>query len=134
MTRRTQPRLVAKYYEYGSLKFFRHLAIDVRFEHFGSKWAVLLFPRLHYTKDGERAWEGAAARSYAIRARAQEYNPQYLNHLLFWSYLLGRGKEQFDLVIEDEVVATIKGVPTPVTATFSPVTQPVRQPKTSKAA
>jgi hypothetical protein len=134
ITQRTQPRLVAKYYEYGSLRFFRHLAIDARFERFGDAWAVLLFPRLHYTRDGVRAWEGETARSYAIRARAQEYNPQYLNHLLFWAHLLSRGKDSFDLVIEDEAIAKVQGTPIPATTTFSPVTQPVRQPKLKKVA
>lgn len=134
VTQRTQPRLVTKYYEYGKLGFFRHIALDARFERFGEQWAILLFPRLHYTRDGKQAWDGQVARSYAIRARAQEYNPQYLNHLLFWSQQLSTGNDEFELMVEDVSVATISGVPASVTATFSPVTQPVRQPKPKKAA
>jgi hypothetical protein len=134
VTHRTQPRLVAKYYEYGKLSFWRHLALDARFERFGDTWAVLLYPRLYYTRDGVRQWEGEAARSYGIRARAQEYNPQYLNNLLFWGHLLSKGELTFDLVIEDETIATIKGVPASAQAKFSPITQPIRQPKPDKAA
>jgi hypothetical protein len=37
-------------------------------------------------------------------------------------------------VIEDETIATIKGVPASAQAKFSPITQPIRQPKPDKAA
>jgi hypothetical protein len=118
-TGREQPRLVAKYYEYGkSVNFYRHVALDARFERFGDRWAITLHPRLHFTVDGQSAWEGKAARSYAIRARAQEFNAAYLNNVLFWAYELSGGQPSFELKAYGTTVARVSGVPLTVETAF----------------
>jgi hypothetical protein len=118
-TGRTYSRLVAKRYVYGKVSFFRHQALDAKFERFGDKWAVAIYPHLHFTTDGTKAWEGQIARSYLIRARAEEYNNVYLNNVLFWANQLSQGKAAFDLRVGDQTVATISGAPLTVETTFS---------------
>jgi hypothetical protein len=123
-TGRSQPRLVAKHYEYGRLKFFRHQAVTANFEQFGGKWSIALHPALHYTLDGSKPWETDAAKSFAIRARAEEYNNVYLNNVLFWSYQLARGEQTFDLKVGEVAIARVSGVPLTVDAAFSIQTSP----------
>jgi hypothetical protein len=118
-TGRSQSRLVAKYYSYGKLKFYRHLAFDARCERFGDKWSIALDPRLHYTLDGTRVWEGEAARSFAIRARAEEYNNVYLNNILFWAHQLARGQTTFELRIAGQAIARANGIPEIAETSFS---------------
>lgn len=118
-TRRSHSRLVAKHYSYGKVSFFRHQALDARFERFGESWAVGIYPALHFSTDGIKPWEGEIARSYAIRARAEEYNNVYLNNVLFWANQLARGEPSFDLFVGDEPVATVSGAPLTVEAGFS---------------
>lgn len=127
-TGRTQPRLVAKYYAYGKLNFFRHQALKVQVQQFGASWAISLRPAFHFTVDGRRLWAGEAARSYAIRARAEQYNNAYLNDVLFWANQLSRGERVFALRVGSEQVATVSGTPLTVQADFTvrPANAPIR--------
>lgn len=99
-------------------KFYRHSALDAHFERFGDRWAIVLHPRLHFSLDGQNAWEGKVARSYAIRARAREFNAAYLNNVLFWAYELSRGQLSFELQLYGITVARVSGVPLTVEAGF----------------
>lgn len=117
-TERTQPRLVAKHYVYGKHQFFKHLALSARFEQYGSKWAIYLKPMHYFTVDGEKQWRGETARSYAIKNRVKEYNPQYLNHVLFWSFILSNGKPEFSLKLDYKTIVTIKGSPESINVSF----------------
>ena len=125
-TGRTNSRFVAKHHEYGKLKFFRHAALDFRFETFGTKAALSLQPQIHFTSDGTHPWESTRTKSFAIRARAKEYNDVYLNNLLFWSHLMAKGEKDFDLTVNDAVVATLSGSPIVTRASFSIQTNTVR--------
>jgi hypothetical protein len=118
-TRRTQPRTVSKFYEYGKLRFYRHHSLEARFDRMGDTWVVVLDPRLHFTLDGEKPWEGEKAKSFAIRARAEQYNDVYLNNVLFWAHQLSRGDERFWLSSWDEDIVRISGSPITVEAPFS---------------
>jgi Domain of unknown function (DUF4365) len=118
-TGKNPSRLVAKHYTYGKLSFFRHLALNARVQRFGLQWAIGIYPALHFSTDGTRPWTGEAARSYAIRARAEEYNNVYLNNVLFWASQLSGGQEAFTLHVGDEPVVTISGVPLIAEAGFS---------------
>jgi hypothetical protein len=117
-TSRTHSRLVAKHYAYGRLSFYRHQALDARFEHFGNRWAIGIYPGLHFSVDGVRQWMGDAARSYAIRARSEQYNDVYLNNVLFWANQISGGQSTFDLDVGIEPVTTVSGVPLTVDAGF----------------
>lgn len=118
-TGRTQMRLVAKHYSYGKVSFYRHHALQVRIERFGGGWAIALRPALHFTTDGRRTWEGEIARSYAIRARAEQYNDIYLNNVLFWANQLARGEPTFRLTVGDKPLGLVSGVPLTVEVAFS---------------
>jgi hypothetical protein len=118
-TARTYNRLVAKHYTYGRISFFRHLALDARFERLGGQWAIAIYPQLHFTTDGTKVWEGEIARSYLIRARVEEYNNVYLNNVLFWASQMANGESTFDLRAGDEAVVKVSGVPLSVETTFS---------------
>lgn len=132
-TGRPQSRTVAKHYEYGKLKFFRHQALDYGFERYGDLWAIAINPRLMFTTDGTRPWEGEAARSYATSARVEEYNDAYLNNnILFWAYQMSGGQELFDLRIGDETVAQAGGPPITAEAAFSIQSNPVAARKRPK--
>jgi hypothetical protein len=122
-TGKSYSRLVAKHYSYGKVSFYRHLALDARFERFGPSWAIGLYPALHFTTDGARTWEGEIARSYLIRARAEEYNNVFLNNVLFWTSQLARGQAAFGLETLDETVMEVEGLPLAVDAGFSIRTQ-----------
>jgi len=118
-TGRSQPRLVAKHYSYPKARFFKHQALDARVEEFGGRWSIVLDPALHYTVDGTLPWTGDKAKSFAIKARAEQYNNVYLNNVLFWAYLLARGEQAFEMRIGDVPVAKVRGVPQTVDAAFS---------------
>lgn len=116
---REYTRLVAKHYQYGINAFYRHLSMDARFDRFAGSWGVLIEPRLHFSTDGYERWEGKAARSYAIRARSEQYNNVFLNDILFWAYQISEGKGQFELLVGDDSVAIVSGIPLSVEAGFS---------------
>jgi Domain of unknown function (DUF4365) len=117
-TGRTQPRLVGKYYVYGKHEFFKHLALSARFEQYGSKWAIHIKPMHYFSVDGSLRWMGETARSFSIRNRVREYNTQYLNHVLFWSFILSNGKPEFSLKLDHKPIVTIKGSPESVNVSF----------------
>lgn len=118
-TGREQERLVAKYYEYGRHKFFRQLALDARFASYGEAWGIVLHPKIHFSTNGVDRWEGKTARSYAISARAEEWNNVYLNNLLFWAHEISGGASKFQLRVSEETVCVISGSPTSLDAGFS---------------
>lgn len=118
-TDRSHERLVAKYYTYGKIQFYRHLAFDARFERFADAWGILIDPLLHFSFDGTQRWEGKTARSYAIKARSEQYNNVYLNNILFWAHQISGGSDEFELRIGDDTVAVISGIPLTVEAGFS---------------
>ncbi|MEL7322599.1 MAG: DUF4365 domain-containing protein [Pseudomonadota bacterium] len=118
-TGKTPTRIVSKYHVYGKNKFYRHLAFDARFDRFGDRWGIVIDPKVHFSFDGYKRWEGKTARSYAIRARSDEWNNHYLNNILFWADQLSKGKDTFDLTIGDELICVASGVPLQVETTFS---------------
>lgn len=130
-TKRSQPRNVAKYHEYGRNKFYRHLALDARFDRFGENWGIVIEPKVHFSTDGTKRWEGKTARSYAIRARVEEWNNVFLNNVLFWAYQLSAGDDEFDLVVDNLAVCKIAGRPISVSTDFriEAVTPPDRKPR-----
>lgn len=110
---------MAKYYKYGNHKFYRHLAVDARFQVFGEQWGLVIEPRLHFSTNGFDRWEGKAARSYAIHARSEQYNNAFLNDILFWAYQFSKGKKEFELLVGSETVAVLSGVPLQGKTTFA---------------
>jgi hypothetical protein len=110
-TKKSATRAVAKKFTYGTLSFFRHLALEPEFIRIGDSWALIVEPKHHYTTDGKTRWDSKKARSFAIRNRAREYNAQYLNHILFWSHVISGGKTSFALELDRKQIVRISGTP-----------------------
>jgi hypothetical protein len=110
-TNRNAERSVVTKYDYGKVSFFRHLGIEPEFLRIGDSWALILEPKHHYTTDGKIRWETKKAHSYAIRWRSREYNAQYLNHILFWAYIISKGNQSFTLDLDGTSLLRISGLP-----------------------
>lgn len=79
--------------------------------------------------DGDKPWEGEKARSFAIRARAEQYNDVYLNNVLFWAHQIADGGEAIWLTSWDEDIVRISGAPAMVQAPFSIRSTPAKPQK-----
>lgn len=117
-TKRSPRRIVAKYYEYGKDKFFKHWALSARFQRYGETWGIILRPELYFSTDGITAWTSERVGSYATRHRSREYNNQYLNNLLFWSFVLSDGKPEFPMKLDDQEIIFLKGIPDGISVPF----------------
>lgn len=114
-------RIVAKFYEYGALTFWRHLAANLSFRRFGSKWYLQIIPKYLFTTDGTAPCDRNMVGPYTTRLKADEHNPQVLNHVLFWADMLSRRKAAIVLrlgaqklmVIEKKPLAGIAGFAIP---------------------
>ena len=117
-TGRTSRRKVGKFVGSGAAGYYQFLALEIRVERIGDSWAFLLDPRHFYSQDGTTKWNSKLAISHLIRNRAREYNAQYLNHILFWSYVLSSGDKEFGLRLDNHDVARVSGYPAGVYANF----------------
>jgi hypothetical protein len=116
---REHTRIVAKYYEYGKHKFYRHLALRARVEQIGSDWGVVLDPQVYLSIDGTARWEGTVARSYAIKARVEEWNNVFLNNIFFWSFIIAKGDSSIHLQSGGQNIFSLSGVPASCETSFS---------------
>lgn len=117
-TGRTSRRKVGKFVGTGPGGYYQFLALEVGVERVGESWAFLLDPRHFYSQDGKTKWISKVAISHLIRNRAREFNAQYLNHILFWSYVLAQGAQEFGLRLDHHDVARVSGVPASAVASF----------------
>ena len=104
-------RTVAKWYEYGQDKFWRHLAAETSFRQYGGKWFLQLIPKYFFTTDGETPCDGEFVGPYTTSQKANEHNSQVLNHVLFWSYILSQGERLIRLRLFGEVLMEIERLP-----------------------
>jgi hypothetical protein len=126
ITGRTSSRTVAKYYEYGYDKFWRHLAADLSFKKIGKSWFLQIIPRYFFTIDGIIPFDSNKVGSYTTRKKAQETNQHVRNHVLFWSDALAGLNSQaivarikLDALSDDEPVIAIERRPAFAIAEFS---------------
>ncbi|TWT62853.1 DUF4365 domain-containing protein [Rubinisphaera italica] len=113
------PRTVVKFYEYGTFKFWRHLAAEFRFEQFSQKWFLRITPKLLYTDDGKKVCDPKLVGPYTTRMKAMEHNPQVLNHILFWGQTLTNGRQQIELTLYGKTLVVIEPEPATVIADFA---------------
>ena len=85
---RDDERTVAKYYEYGMDRFWRHLAVETCSFEAGESWYLGIRPKYFFTEDGETPCDGELAGPYTTSLKADEHNSQVLNHVLFWADVL----------------------------------------------
>lgn len=112
-------RLVAKYYEYGLNKFWRHLACHLSFTRIGHAWFLRLIPKYFFTTDGERPCEGELVGPYTTKLKAMEHNAQVLNHVLFWGDVLAQGKDYIAYRLDRRMILNIDLLPMSGIANFA---------------
>lgn len=88
-----------QYYEYGALKFWRHLAAEFAFVAIGSKWFLQITPKYLFTDDGKKPWHPDLVGPYTTSLKAKEHNIQVLNHVLFWAHILSDSKPAIEMAL-----------------------------------
>lgn len=73
----------------GKVVYWEHKAVYLRFEQFGSSWAMSLLPSYVFTLDGEtRSIASERIGPLSTRRAARDYNPTVMHDLVFWSRML----------------------------------------------
>jgi hypothetical protein len=118
-SRAAPPRIVAKYYEYGIDRFWRHLASHLSFRYIGNSWFLQVIPRYFFTVDGQTPFDRDRTGPYTTRLKAQERNIHVLNHVLFWSDMLSMGKPAIEMQLDRRIAMVIEKMPYSGTANFA---------------
>ncbi len=119
-TGRSAPaRIVAKYYEYGLARFWRHLAVNLSFKHIGKSWFLQLIPRYFFTEDGETPCPGDLVGPYTTGIKAIERNPHVLNHVLFWTDIISLRQPVIRLALNYKTAVVIEKEPLCGVANFA---------------
>lgn len=117
--RKAPPRILAKYYEYGFDRFWRHLAANLSFKIIEDEWYLQIIPKYLYTVDGEIPFDNTKVGPYTTSIKAKERNIHVLNHVLFWSDILSRGEKYISLWLDSRVVMAIEKEPLSGIANFA---------------
>ncbi len=120
--KKAPPRTVAAYYEYGKEKhitFWRHLAASIRFKEIAGTLYLQIVPKYFFTTDGKLPWDSDLVGPYTTRIKSREFNPQVLNHVLFWAYYLADGKRVISLRQHGKVILTAKCQPITAVSPFA---------------
>ena len=111
-TKRQSPeRIVAKFYEYGWDKFWRHTAAELSFKLIGSSWFLQVIPKYFFTVDGVRPFDSKKVGPYTTKLKALQRNPHVLNHVLFWSDVLSQGNPAICIELDFKTVMIIEKLP-----------------------
>lgn len=117
-------RIVAKYYEYGLDKFWRHLAAEFSFRKIGGSWFLMIIPKYLFTEDGVNPSPSEMVGPYTTSQKAREFNYAVLNHILFWSDVLSQGKDSIDLQLNYRTILSIEKEPVTALANFAILDDP----------
>lgn len=110
-------RQTAKFYTYGSDRFWRHAAAELEFRLIGRTWFLQITPKYFFTEDGIAPWDSNLVGSYTTRIKAQETNQNVLNHVLFWADVLSHAnpnqgdKDEIVVELDRKPVMTITKLP-----------------------
>ena len=119
-TGRSAPaRIVAKFYQYGNNKFWRHLAVNLSFKPIGSSWFLQIIPKYFFTTDGETPWDSYKVGPYTTRIKANEHNIQVLNHIFFWADILSQQQPTIELKLDYKTLMVIEKEPLSGIANFA---------------
>lgn len=78
----------------GKTVYWEHKAVYLRFEQFGSTWALTLLPGYVFTLDGDtKPIASERIGPLSTRRAARDYNPTVLHDLVFWSRMLADGDD-----------------------------------------
>jgi len=112
-------RTVAKSYEYGRDKFWRHLAAQTTFRKMRDQWFLEIVPKYFFTLDGEIPCDSDLVGPYTTSLKAQEYNNHVLNHVLFWSDILSQRRENIRISLFGHTIMVIQKQPLFLVAPFA---------------
>ncbi len=93
-----------------NVRYWEHEGFKFGFERYANQWAIQIVPGYIFTLDGRRKlMEGPKVGPLSTKRAARDYNPNVLNDLVFWSWVLSAGEERF--VIDDgyESRFTVRG-------------------------
>lgn len=112
-------RTVAKWYEYGKDKFWRHLAAQMSFRRYGEEWYLQILPKYFYTTDGETPCDPDLVGPYTTSQKADEHNSQVMNHVMFWAYTLAGGAEHVQIKLYGKRLMKLRTLPFFLVAPFA---------------
>lgn len=93
----------------GQIMYWEHKAVALRFERFGSLWALAILPSYIFTEDGDLAPIASDRIGPLTTKRAsRDYNPTVLHDMVFWARVIAGGSET---TFEMEVVPEVPGYP-----------------------
>lgn len=118
-SRSAPPRSVARYYEYGLFRFWRHLAVNLSFRRIGTSWFLQVIPKYLFTEDGSNPSPSEVVGPYTTGIKAVERNPHVLNHILFWSDILSLRKPTIKFSLNYKTVMVIEKEPHSGIANFA---------------
>ncbi len=113
------PRIVAKFYEYGRDKFWRHTALSIHFKQIGEAWFLQIVPRYFFTEDGETPCDGKLVGPYTTGIKARERNLKVLNDILFWSDVLSQSEHEIELKLHQYKLVAVERMPLSEIARFA---------------
>lgn len=89
----------------GQIMYWEHKAVALRFERFGSLWALAILPSYIFTEDGDLASIASDRIGPLTTKRAsRDYNPTVLHDMVFWARVIAGGSETtFDMEVVPEV-------------------------------
>ena len=121
-TKKHSQRAVAKFYEYGRDRFWRHKAVDLSFMMIGDSWFLRIIPKYFFTEDGRTPYDSSRVGTLTTKIKAQEANANVLNDVLFWADALSGGNvitDNIQIHLESRVVMIIEKMPASGIANFS---------------
>lgn len=78
----------------GKIVYWEHKAVSLRFERFGTSWALAMLPSYVFTVDGHsQSIASERIGPLTTRRAARDYNPTVLHDLVFWARMLAAEKE-----------------------------------------
>jgi hypothetical protein len=111
-TSRSAPaRTVVRFYQYGALRFWRHLAVNLSFKHIGTSWFLQVIPKYFFTEDGTTPCRSDLVGPYTTGIKAVERNLHVLNHVLFWCDVLSLRQPEIRLTLNYKTLLTIEKQP-----------------------
>lgn len=103
---------VVKYFEYGKMKFFRHIAMECKHTILNGEVYLQLHPKYYFSTDGKTPLEPKTITKLTNFLTAREFNNHYADWLHFWWTYLSNGHDQI-VLYQDQAYANIKGVQKP---------------------
>lgn len=96
----------------GKVVYWEHKAVSLRFERFGTTWALALLPGYVFTIDGDSQLVASERIGpLSTRRASRDYNPTVLHDLVFWSRMLSSGSESdFQVPLSFEESAPAIGI------------------------